>query len=115
VAGAANRRCAARLNAKLVSQVQDKDATFWRDAPKRQVFLGDDAFVEHMQAQAAPARMTHQSMPRVQRLRPLSWPICPAHGRGDRARALHMAPREGGATMPALAQLIRTLYSQDAT
>ena len=100
----AHRERALLLYAKLVSQRQDDDETCWHDALRTQVFLGDESFVERMQAQAERERVLHKAIPKARRLRPLTWPDCLAHCNGDRARALHMAYREGGATMTALAR-----------
>ena len=44
-----------------------RDVRLWDDALNRQVFLGDDGFVERMQALMAPARQTAPSMPLRQR------------------------------------------------
>ena len=104
VASAADRYRATRLYAAVVNQVRGDDAKFWRDALKSQVFLGDQSFVERMQAQAEPERVSQKAIPKVQRMRLLTWQDCLLQCEGDRARALHMAYREGGVTMTALAQ-----------
>ena len=105
VVGAPDRQRVAALYAKLVSQGKNKDGSFCRDALKIQVFLGDDSFVECMQARASPERMSHTSVPRAQRLRLPPWPDCLSHCNGDLARALFLAYRSGGATMTALGKL----------
>ena len=105
LAGVADRNRARLLYAELIEQAQDGDATFWDDALRSQVYLGDESFVERMQAQVQPRRASSKAIPKAQRLRPLSWQDCLAQCDGDRARALHRAYREGGATMTALASL----------
>jgi putative transposase len=97
------RRQAARLYARFVAQGAADDATFWRAGLRGQVYLGDEDFVQRMQTQAAPQRLAHKAIPRRQRLRPMTWQQCLAQCDGVRERALHMAYREAGLTMTALA------------
>jgi putative transposase len=104
VSSALERRRAVRLYAKLVAIAQDDDASFWQDRLRGQVYLGDEAFVERMLAQAEPQRVVHKGIPKAQRLRPLTWQDCLTQCEGERSRALHMAYREGGTTMTALAE-----------
>jgi putative transposase len=104
VASAPERRRAVRLYAKLIAMVHDDDASFWQSALRGQVYLGDEAFVERMQARAEPQRVAHKGIPKAQRLRPLTLQECVALCDGDRSRALHMAYREAGMTMTALAE-----------
>ncbi len=104
VAGAQDRRRAARLYAALVSQADEGDAAFWQGALRGQVYLGDAAFVERMQAQAAPRRMAEKEIPKAQRHVPRPWPARLALCGNDRDRALYLAYREDGATMTGLAQ-----------
>ncbi len=103
-AGAQDRRRAARLYAALVSQADEGDAAFWQGALRGQVYLGDAAFVERMQAQAAPRRMAEKEIPKAQRHVPRPWPARLALCGNDRDRALYLAYREDGATMTGLAQ-----------
>lgn len=88
----------------LVSRSGDGDGSFWQEALRGQVFLGDEAFVERMQAQAAPQRVSHKAIPKAQRLRQRTWQDCLARCHGERGRALHLAYRECGITMTALAE-----------
>jgi putative transposase len=104
VVGAAERCRAQRLYANMVGQAQDGDASFWQDALQGQVFLGDEAFVQRMQAQAAPQRVAHKAIPKAQRLRPRAWPDWLKLCDGERSRALYVAYRAGGMTMTALAE-----------
>ena len=104
VASAAERRRAVRLYAKLIATAKDDDASFWQEALRGQVYLGDEAFVERMQARAEPQRVAHKDIPKAQRLRPLTLQECVTCCNGDRSLALHMACREAGMTMTALAE-----------
>ncbi len=104
VSSAAERRRAVQRYAKLVATAQDDDASFWQETLRGQVYLGDEAFVERMQSQAEPQRVAHKGIPKAQRLRPLTLQDCVTQRDGDRRRALHMAYREAGLTMTALAE-----------
>jgi putative transposase len=98
-----DRRRAAQRYAALVGEARVEDAFFWRGALRGQVFLGDEAFVERMQALAAPQRVADPQIPKAQRYRSRTWQDCLAQC-GDRSHALHMAYSECGSTMTALAQ-----------
>ena len=85
-----------------------RDAPLWASALRQQVYLGDEAFVERMQARAAPERMAAPEVPRPQRARSRQAPpqplaawlaSCPT-----REEALYRAVREGGLTMTAMAR-----------
>ena len=102
-AGARDRLRAARRYAALVSEPHTHDASFWQDALRAQVFLGDEAFVERMQSLAGPQRMSDKQIPKAQRHRLRTWQDCLAQC-GDRSHALHMAYQECGVTMTALAK-----------
>ncbi len=91
VASAADRCRAMRLYATVVNEGRGDDAKFWRDALNSQVFLGDESFVERMQARAEPERVSHKAIPKAQRIRMLTWQDCLLHSKGDRARALRKA------------------------
>ena len=104
VASAQDRRRAARSYAELVANVQQNDASFWQEALRGQVFLGDEAFVEAMQAKSAPPNRIDKEIPKAQRFRLRTWHDCLAHCGGDRNRSLHIAYRECGMTMTDLAQ-----------
>jgi len=88
-----------------VARQDASDATFWQDAVRGQVFLGDEAFAARMQALAEPQRLANAETPKPQRRRrvPLDWSACLAHCDGDRNRALVMGYRDGGTTMTLLA------------
>ena len=99
------RAKAARLYAELVNQGQARDAGFWQAALQGQVFLGDAAFVQRMQALATPQRLIENTIPKAQRrAAPASWPQAFAACDHERNRALLWAYRQGGMTMTALAQ-----------
>ena len=97
---AADRRRAARRYAALVSA--GRGLRLWDQALRQQIYLGDEAFVERMQARAEPLRRKASEVPRAQR-----------RSSGDldrflrasdtRAEALRRAHVEGGMTMSAIA------------
>lgn len=60
VAGAPERRRAARLCAELVGRAQDGDALLWQKALRGQVYVGDEAFAARMQKQAEPERVARK-------------------------------------------------------
>ncbi len=67
--------------------------------------IRDEAFVERMQACAEPLRVVHnKGISRAQRLRPLTWQAARGIAQTIRSRALHMAYRQAGMTMTALAK-----------
>lgn len=101
---ARDRNLAARRYATLVEQAQPEDATLWHASLRAQVFLGDEAFVQRMQALAEPERRASRTIPKVQRQAPLSWKQCLQAEGGDRDRALALAYRHAGLTMTALAR-----------
>ena len=104
VASAQDRRRAALSYAELVTKAQQNDASFWQEALRGQVFLGDEAFVEAMQAKSALQNRIDKEIPKAQRFRLRTWQDCLAHCGGDRNRSLHIAYRECGMTMTDLAQ-----------
>jgi putative transposase len=104
VVDAAGRRKAARLYGKLVNQHGDDDTSFWQDALRGQIYLGDEAFVERMQTQAVPQTASLKSVPKAQRLRPMTWRDCLMQCERDRDKALLVGYRDGGITMTALAE-----------
>ena len=96
----ADSRRAARQYAQLVAA--GRDVRLWDDALNRQVFLGDDAFVERMQALMAPASKTAQTIPLRQRGAPKGlsdW----MRECSSREEALWMAHTRSGLRMTALA------------
>jgi len=96
---------AAARYAEWVEQAQPQDATLWQQALQGQMFLGDAAFVESMQAQVDPKRLSARAIPRSQRSAPTTWPQFLAASRGQRNPALCAACRSGQFTMTALAEV----------
>ena len=91
---------ASRRYAQLVAA--GRDVRLWDDALNRQVFLGDDGFVERMQALMAPASKTAQTIPLRQRSAPKGlsdW----LRECSSREEALWMAHTRSGLRMTALA------------
>jgi len=66
----AQRRAAARRYVTLVEAAPD--ASIWATGLRRQIFLGDDAFVQRVQKLAPPASLGSRSVPRAQRTRPIT-------------------------------------------
>jgi REP element-mobilizing transposase RayT len=96
--------CACQRFAALVAQSDSRDADFWSEALHGQIFLGDEAFAERMQALAQPQRAAARETPRAQRrLHSATWQALLARAGGGRNRALVSGYREGGMTMTALA------------
>lgn len=67
------------------------------------LFLGDELFVERMQAQAPQASLRSRAVPRPQRSRPISLAQC-LQASSSRSEALYRAYVEGGLTMTAIAK-----------
>jgi putative transposase len=96
----ADSRRAGRQYAQWVAA--GREVRLWDDALNRQVFLGDDDFVERMQALMAPASKTAQTIPLRQRGAPKGlsdW----LRECGSREEALWMAHTRSGLRMTALA------------
>ncbi len=95
---AAEQRRAAERYAKVVAK--DPALRLWPGRLRRQIFLGDEAFVERMLAHAGiksgarPARRTAGPG--------FDWPAC-LQASASREEALYKAHTEGGQTMSALA------------
>jgi REP element-mobilizing transposase RayT len=105
VTTAGQRRLACRRYAALVATADNKaDACFWQDGLRGQIYLGDEAFAQRMQARAQPSRRQHKQIPRAQRLPQRRWDDWLADCHGDRPLALARAYREGGMTMTQLAR-----------
>ena len=96
----AEQRRAATKYAALVANAPEKSP--WEEALRQQIYLGDDAFVERMQAHAEPARVHARETPRAHRSRPLTLAQWLAAG-PSREVALRRAHVEGGLTMTAIA------------
>jgi len=81
------------------------DASLWDSALRQQIFLGDDVFVERMQAQAASCGLAAREVPRAQRSRPYSlaqWlDTC-----ATREEAFRQAHVSSGMTMSAIAAAV---------
>lgn len=103
VTGEQDRKNAAQRYAALVADVDGTESPFWQTGLRQQFFLGDEAFVARMQALASPAQCSAVDVPKAQRKS-----LCTLQERLkhvlDRADALHMAYRECGFTMTALAK-----------
>jgi len=79
------------------------DAALWSKALRQQIYLGDEQFVERMQALAAPKNRSDTDIPKPQRqeARTLTqW----LDGCETREEALYQAHTAGGMTMTALAK-----------
>ncbi len=86
-----------------------RDAPLWQGALRQQIYLGEKAFVERMQARATAQRLSVPEVPRTQRTTPqmqvqmqtlLKWLAL----RNSREVALHRTYREVGLTMTAMAR-----------
>ena len=99
--GAADRGRAAARYEQLVAEGRGVD--LWGLALQREIYLGDDRFVERMQQQVAPPQLESRAVPRAQRGQPRSladWlDRC-----ASREEALYRAYTASGSTMAALAQ-----------
>lgn len=104
VTSAADSRRACARYAELVEQSQAQDATFWRDALQGQVYLGDENFVQCMQAQMHAHQQHDKQIPKAQRRRRQSWQAWLEECQGDRDQALYQAYQQGGMTMTQLAR-----------
>lgn len=103
-ADARDRARACQRYAALVEQSDPRDADFWNEALRGQIFLGDEAFAERMRALAQPQRVAARETPKAQRRPgPATWQALLACTGGERNRALVMGYREHGMTMSALA------------
>jgi REP element-mobilizing transposase RayT len=108
-----DRRRAARIYTRLVTAADAGDEAFWHTHLRQQIFLGDEAFAQRMQARAEPARRSARDVPRPQRqpvadtpaARERLWKQCLNECQHDRAAALLRAYRGHGMTMTALAPL----------
>ncbi|MFL6579359.1 MAG: transposase [Burkholderiales bacterium] len=97
---AADRRRASDRYAKLVASVPD--ANLWESALRQQIYLGDEDFVERMQASAHPRNSTDPDIPKVQRRKSRTlaqWLENSEH----REQALYDAHTQGAMTMSAIA------------
>ncbi|MBE0546828.1 MAG: hypothetical protein IH627_04030 [Rubrivivax sp.] len=82
-----------------------RDAPLWENALRQQVYLGDDAFVERMQARGTAELIATPEMPPPQRAREQPQPLSAwLASCSTREEALYRAYREGGLTMTAMAR-----------
>jgi hypothetical protein len=66
----ADERRAAQACVELVAA--GRDGRLWDEALRQQIYLGDEAFVERMQALAAPQKAATRDVPKVQRSKPVT-------------------------------------------
>ena len=96
---AARRRLAARRYAELVDDASQE--SIWQTGLQRQVFLGDDAFVDRSLKRASSASLRAGAVPRAQRSRPMPlghWlKVC-----ATREEAFYRAHVDSGMTMTAI-------------
>lgn len=98
---AADRRRAADRYAQLVASVPD--ASLWDSALRQQIYLGDEAFVERMQALAEPRNSTDIDIPKIQRRKSRTlaqW----LQSCENREQAFYNAHTHGAMTMSAIAR-----------
>jgi REP element-mobilizing transposase RayT len=98
--GASDHRRAALQYAELVASAPD--ARLWDVALKQQIYLGDDAFVERMQARVEPKRAATKEVPRAQRQLPRTLDQWMKQS-GSREEALYNAYTQSGISMTSLA------------
>jgi putative transposase len=99
-----DRKRAVQKYRALVQNGSPEDADFWQQTLQQQVYLGDDAFVQRMQAHVTPARLLASEIPKSQRQLPQSWADHLARALDNRDAALLTAYRDGGMTMTVLAR-----------
>ena len=97
----ADQRRAADRYARLVASVPD--ANLWDSALRQQIYLGDEDFVERMQALAEPRNSTDPDIPKVQRakVRTLAQWLASCENREE---ALYQAHTAGAISMTAIAR-----------
>jgi REP element-mobilizing transposase RayT len=98
--GATDHRRAARQYAELVDSGTEE--RLWDHALRQQIYLGDNAFVERMQARIGARQKTARDVPRAQRRKPLSLAQLLAQC-ASREEALYRAYTEGGQSMTSIA------------
>jgi len=92
-------RRARRLYAKLLASAPD--LSLWTTGLRQQVYLGDEAFVQRMQAMAQPSRLQSRDVPQAQRHAPQALQHY-LDNSANRAEAFARAHREGGFTLTAI-------------
>ncbi|MSQ59414.1 MAG: transposase [Betaproteobacteria bacterium] len=101
VRNAADRRRGAQRYAEQMASA--KDERIWETGLRRQIYLGDEDFVDRMNALARPHNSTDRDIPKAQRRKGLSlaqW----LNACDSREEALYRAHTEGGITMSAIAR-----------
>jgi putative transposase len=109
VADVGDRQRAADRYASLVGAAGDRN--LWDDALKQQIYLGNEAFIEKMQAHAKAHRLDTTEVPKAQRSKPLPldhWLLVCA----SREEALWRAHTESGLSMSQLARELRLSVSR---
>jgi REP element-mobilizing transposase RayT len=81
---------------------QGRDVRLWEQALNQQVFLGDDAFVQRLQALLSAQQAVAPNIPKTQRRSPKSFAAW-LHETGHRDQALHLAHAESGLSLTVLA------------
>ena len=99
-ANAADHRRAAGCYAELVASAAN--VRLWDGALRQQIYLGDEAFVERMQALADPRRTSAREIPKVQRRKGLTLAQWLASC-DSRDEAFYKAYTESGLSMSAIA------------
>jgi putative transposase len=99
----ADHHRAAAIYAQLVAAVPD--ANLWDSALRQQIYLGNEGFVERMQALADPRNSNDPDIPKVQRLRVRTLAQWLASGE-KREDALYQAHTAGGISMTAIARVL---------
>jgi DNA-directed RNA polymerase specialized sigma24 family protein len=97
--GGDHRRAAARYAELVAAGLQVR---LWDSALRQQIYLGDEAFVDRMQALADPRRSAAREVPKAQRRRARSLAQWLAQC-ASREEALYLAYTEGGLSMTAIA------------
>ncbi len=96
---AAERRRAAAQYAELVATAADRP--LWEDNLRQQIYLGDEGFVERMQALAQPPNTVDSDIPKAQRRKGLSLEQWLGNSE-TREEALYRAHTEGALSMSAI-------------
>lgn len=103
VRDAADERRAAKRYAALVESAPDLQ--IWADGLRQQIYLGDEQFVERMQALMAASRAGDHDIPKPQRL-----PGKPLHAwleqASSREEGMYLAHTQGGMSMTAIAHTL---------
>jgi len=100
---AADRQHGARRYAQLVAS--SRDLPLWEEALQQQIYLGDDTFVDRMQARASRRAVASSEVPKPQRNKPMSFAQW-VDATGSRDQALVRAHRDSGISMTDLAKEI---------